>query len=115
MVRAATVGITDGLPAPKPATSLVEFPVEILQGVFESLDSFDTAIALASTCKLFGDIYKTNKPWICLRILRYDPVLQGTTMSFYEKAVRLFEAQQKTVLERQDKEVKGEHSTSGTR
>ncbi|KAA8915069.1 hypothetical protein FN846DRAFT_901639 [Sphaerosporella brunnea] len=82
--------------APKPDAppkDLLAFPVEILENIFESLDSFKTATALATTCKLLGSVYQSSKGRICFGILRYDPVLQGNTQSFYDKAMELFEAQ----------------------
>jgi hypothetical protein len=83
--------------------TLITLPVEILEEVFRSLDSFDTALELASCCKHFRDVYRNSKANICLGILRYGPILRGTTMSFYEKALRLFEGQQKAALGEQGK------------
>jgi hypothetical protein len=58
----------------------------------------DSAVSLACCSKFFTAVYNANKAAIATSILPRDPILNRTTMSFYEIAVDLFIAQKKAEL-----------------
>jgi hypothetical protein len=77
---------------------LASLPPEIVTRIFESLEEFDSAVSFASCSKFFATIFSHHKPSIARNILPHDPIVNGTTISFYGQAIALLVAQQKTTL-----------------
>jgi hypothetical protein len=75
---------------PSPLASL---PPEIVTRIFESLEEFDSAVSFASCSKFFATIFSHHKPSIALNILPHDPIVNGTTISFYDQSIALLVAQ----------------------
>ena len=76
------------------AMTLASLPVKISVKIFQALQSFDVAISLASCSHHFHAIFEDNKRSIWPSVLRYDPIVNSTTISFYDKAVTLHRLQQ---------------------
>ena len=81
------------------AFPLLSLPIELVVNVYESLDSFDTAVNLATTSKFMHTIFKRHKAAIYLSILPCDPVFNGGSRfaSFAEQAIAIYEAEQKVL------------------
>jgi len=62
---------------------LVSLPVELINRVFESLESFDDFISLACCSKFLAAVYANDKPSIRRSILPHDPIVNSPTLSFY--------------------------------
>ncbi|KAF8537299.1 hypothetical protein BDD12DRAFT_911591 [Trichophaea hybrida] len=101
-----TIVQSNAPPAPSPTPmELCFLPAEIVSKIFDSLDSLNSAVSLACCSKFLAAVYNANKASIATRILPRDPILNGVSMSFYDKAVSLFLAQQQ-------KEILGEYQGS---
>jgi len=81
----------------EPAFPLLSLPIELVENVYKSLDSFDTAVKLATTSMFMHTIFKRQKAAIYLSILPCDPVFNGASRfaSFAEQAIAIYEAEQK--------------------